>query len=186
MMPADSGTPLPSRADLLREGGLYPIPVPLGWKLIGAHLEDVPIPSIPGDPFHRILSRGELLATEQNPGQPAEAMTFRRYPLPGPPSAGILGQYTALVLGILSKQGIAARVVSQQILRCALSGSQQPCAKLVVEKQIRSGDSMTEIHYLVSDSAGLSWQLVYLLRRDDLDSWAPLLAEIEGPHAAAL
>jgi hypothetical protein len=156
--------------------------VPLGWKLIGPQLQDEVIPRVPGDPFHRILARGELLATEQDPGHPPEAMMFRRYPLPGPPSAGILGQYVAGVFDTLTKQGVAARAVTQVILRCALS--QHPCAKLVVEKQIKSGERMIEIHYLVSDSAGLSWLLVYLLRPDNLASWAPLLAEIEGSQAA--
>jgi hypothetical protein len=48
-----------------------------------------------------------------------------------------------------------------------------------------SGDSRTEFHYLVSDLANLNWELVYLLRRDNLGAWAPLLAEIDGPLSAA-
>ena len=181
MTPADSGTAMPSRAGLLRDGGLYPIPVPLGWKLIGARGEDVAIPLVAGDPFHRILARGSLLATEQNPGQPPEVMTLRQYALPGPPSVAILSQYAALVLGTLTKQGTAPRVVGQQISNCALSN--QACAKLVLERT-NSGDRRTEIHYLVSDLANVNWELVYLLRRDNLGSWVPLFAEIDGPPSA--
>lgn len=173
---------MPSRADLLANGGLYPVPVPLGWKLIGALGEDVAIPVVAGDPCHRILARGALLATEQNPGQPPEVMTLRQYKLPGPPSADILSQYAALVLGTLTKQGAAPRVVSQQVSRCALS--ERPCAKLVVQRT-SSSDSRTEIHYLVSDLANLNWELVYLLRGDNLRVWAPLLAEIDGSQPAA-
>jgi hypothetical protein len=182
MVQAGDGVPRPSRTDFLRLGGLYPVPVPLGWKLIGARGEDVAIPVVAGDPFHRLLARGALLATEHDPGHPAEVMTLRKYALPSPPSGDILEKYTELVLATLTKQGVAPRVASQQISRCALS--QLPCAKLVVERTT-SGDSRTEIHYLVCDLASLNWELVYLLRRDNLSSWAPLLAAIEGPPAAA-
>lgn len=75
-MPSPS-SPLPSRADLLRDGGLYPIPVPLSWKLIGADGEDVPIPLVEGSAFHRILARGALLATETRAGEPPETMLRR-------------------------------------------------------------------------------------------------------------
>ncbi len=182
MVQASHGTSRPSRANLLRLGGLYPVPVPLGWKLIGANGEDVTIPVVAGDPFHRILARGALLATEHDPGHPAEAMTLRKYALPSPPSADILEKYTQMVLATLTKQGVSQRVASQRISTCALS--HLPCAKLVVERTT-SGDSRTEIHYLVCDLASLNWELVYLLRRDNLSSWAPLLAEIDGPPVAS-
>jgi hypothetical protein len=39
--------PTPSRAELLEDGGLYPVVVPLGWKLIGQAGEDLAIPAVP-------------------------------------------------------------------------------------------------------------------------------------------
>src|SRR5262245_9764531 len=56
--------PLPSRADMLKDGGLYPIPIPLGWKMIDEDARAIDIPEVPGDPFHRVLGKGSLMATE--------------------------------------------------------------------------------------------------------------------------
>jgi hypothetical protein len=36
-----------------------------------------------------------------------------------------------------------------------------------------------ELRYLVRDQTGQGWELVYLLRRDNLDAWGPLLGEID-------
>src|SRR5262245_15697176 len=129
---SSSGAQVPSVVDLLREGGLYPVPLPLGWKLVGEQGEDVPIPAVPGDPFHRILARGALLATELQPSQPAEAMMLRQCVLAGPPSETTLEQYAELVLDSLVQQGLGPRVVDKHVFSCALS--QQPCAKLVIER----------------------------------------------------
>jgi len=171
----------PSRAELLRDGGLYPIPVPLDWKLIGEHGEDVAIPAVPGDPIHRILARGALLATEIHPGTPPELMALRQSPFPGAPSSTILEQYVKQVLDGLTQQGVQPRLVSQQIVPCALSP--QPCAKVVVERTTPA-DDRTERHYLIRDRAGFTWELVYLFRRNSVRSWAPLFAEIDGTPLA--
>lgn len=172
---------LPSRAELLRNGGLYPVPVPLNWKLIGTDGEDVRIPTVEGSAFHRILARGALLATETHPGNPPEAMTLRRYSLSGAPSPDILEQYAKGLLDALTQQGLGPRIVSQQIVACRLS--QEPCAKLVVQRE-SNADNRTEVHYLLRDQATSSWELVYLLRRDNLSAWAPLLAEIDASPVA--
>lgn len=172
--------PLPLHADLLEKGGLFPIPVPRGWKLIGADGQDEAIPNVPTDPFHKLLARGALLATESHAGNPPEAMTLRRYAFPGAPSAS-LQTYATLVLNALRDQGLGARVLRQESLACALTPG--PCAKLVVER-ISDHDSRVEIHYLLRDRAELGWELVYLLRRDNLAAWQPLFGEIEGRAAA--
>lgn len=170
-----------SRAELHWDGGLYPVPVPLGWKLIGPDSGEVPMPRGAGDPHHLVLARGALLATERVPGRPPEAMMLRRFALSGPPSARILPSYANLVVQGLMMQGLVARVVTQEIAPCALSP--HPCAKLVFERA-SSNDDRREVHYLVLDRGGQSWELVYLLRRDNLDAWAPLLKEIDAPSSA--
>jgi hypothetical protein len=179
-MPAPNHS-LPSRADLLKNGGLYPIPVPRGWKLIDTEGEDVALPVIPSDPFHKVLARGALLATEIQPGGLPEAMTLRQYAFAGAP-AGSLQAYATLILNGLRGQQLGARVLRQESLACALTPG--PCAKLVVER-ISPADDRIEVHYLLRDHAGLSWELVYLLRRDNLSGWAPLLGVIEGPAPGA-
>lgn len=181
--PRGEATP-PSRAELLRFGGFYPIPVPLTWKLIGTDGEDVAIPPIEGSPFHRILARGALLATETSPGSPPEAMTLSEslFPYHGAPSAALLERYTETLISELSRQRLAPRVVSQQVFSCAVS--QQACAKLVIERNADS-DNRTELRYLLRDQASLTWELVYLVRRDNLPQWAPLFAELEGSAAPA-
>src|SRR4051812_16931568 len=89
MQASATGSP-PSRTDLLKTGGLYPVSVPLGWKLIDEAGQDVAIPAVPGDPFHRILARGALLATEIRSGPQPEVMTLRQYALPAPLTPTIL------------------------------------------------------------------------------------------------
>src|SRR5262245_12137991 len=173
-------TELPSHAELLRDGGLYPIPVPLGWKLIGSNGEDIAIPVVENGPFHRILARGALLATEAHPGQPPEAMTLRMFALSGPPSQPILDDYSRLVNDAASRQGLHPRIVSKQIIPSALSS--EPCAKLVIE-QGGTTDRRLEIRYLVRDRAGSTWELAYVLRADNAVAWSPLLAEIESGQA---
>jgi hypothetical protein len=175
MSPPNAETP--SHADLLREGGLYPIPVPLSWKLIGANGEDVLFPTVEGAFCHRILARGALLATETRPGSPPEAMTLRQYSLSGVPSTDVLEKYAKPLVDSLAQQGLRPRIVSQQTVRRVLG--EQACAKLVVERN-GSADDRIEIHYLVRDQATVGWELVYLLRRDNLAVWAPLIAEIDG------
>ena len=168
----------PSRADLLKDGGFYPVPVPLGWKLSGSEGEDVVIPVVSGHPFHRILARGALLATEAHPGQPRELMTLRHYKLPEAPSEAVLRQYSELVLAPLVDLGVEPSVASSGICSCRLS--ERPCAKLIVERASAT-DNRTSIHYLLLDRAGHSWELVYLLRPNNLAAWTPLLEEIDGP-----
>jgi hypothetical protein len=57
--------------------------------------------------------------------------------------------------------------------------SEEPCVKLVIQRQ-PDADARTELRYLIRDRASSTWELVYLLRSDNLPQWAPLLAEIEG------
>lgn len=178
-MPAPTHSPS-SRTGLRKIAGLYPIPLPNGWKLIDTEGEDFAIPDTPDEPFHKILARGALLATELQPGEPPEVMTLRQYAFSGAP-ADNLRTYATLILNGLRGQQLGARVLRQESLACALTPG--PCAKLVVQR-ISPADDRIEIRYLLRDHAGLSWELVYLLRHDNLSAWAPLLAEIEGPAAA--
>ena len=168
---------LPSREELLRDGGLYPIPAPLEWKLIGAEGEDVAIPHVEGSPFHRILARGALLAAETEPQQPPELMTLRKLTLPSPLPSALLEQYSAQLRAHLSKNGIESRLIFQELAPCALTVER--CAKLVLERRSAS-DDRTELRYLLCDRTGQGWELAYLLRRDNLAAWSPLLAEIDG------
>lgn len=46
--------PLPSIAEVLKDGGLYPIPIPLGWKMIEGDGQAIDFPEIPGAPFHAV------------------------------------------------------------------------------------------------------------------------------------
>jgi hypothetical protein len=180
-MPSSRASDLPSRDDLLRSGGLFPIPLPLGWKLIDEAGKEVPLPAVPGDPFHRILARGALLATEAEPGRLSEAMTLRRYALPGAVSPAMVDQYVRFVLDHLAKQGVAPRLVSQQVADCALSD--EPCGKIVFDRASPT-DTRSEVHYLVRDRGQQAWQLVYLLRRENVSAWAPLFAELDAHRGA--
>lgn len=167
---------VPSRSDLLRQGGLYPIPIPHTWKLIGSQGEDIAIPPVAGHPFHRILARGALLAMEKEPTGPAEAMTLRQIALPSELSATLLQSYVLQVVESLAQQGLAPRVLDQRVAICRLSAT--PAAKVVLERN-HPRDDRLELRYLVRDQTGQGWELVYLLRRGNLDAWGPLLSEID-------
>jgi len=167
----------PSRAELLEHGGVYPVVVPLGWKLIGSAGEDVPIPPVPGAPFHRILAQGALLATEEARTEQAEMMMVRHFPLPAP-ITNMLDRYADAVMGTLAKQGLNPRLDEKRIGTCTLSD--EPCAKVVVSR-LAPRDGRLEIHFLVRDKKDVTWELTYLLRQAEIDRWRPLLAEVEGP-----
>jgi hypothetical protein len=168
----------PSRAELLKEGGIYPVVFPLGWKLVGPAGEDVAIPGMPGHSFHRILAQGALLATEVERTEQPEVMTVRRYTLPGPVTAGVLGRYVDVIKEALARKGLAPRVDENRIGICALS--EEPCGRVIVSR-MAPADGRMEIHYLIRDHRGEPWELTYLIRQADIDRWRPLLAEIEGP-----
>jgi hypothetical protein len=172
----------PTRADLLNEGGIYAVVVPLGWKLVGKAGEDLAIPAVPGQPFHRILVHGALLATEVAHTERPEVMTVRRQALPGPVTVGGLSSYIEVIMGALATKGLDPRVDEKRIGSCALS--EEPCGRAIVSRTAPA-DGRLEIHYLVRDLKGLSWELTYLIRRANFDSWRPLLAEIDGPLLAS-
>lgn len=88
---------LPSRAELLDAGGIYPVVVPLGWKLIDSDGNDEAIPELPGSPFHRILATGTLFATESERSDQSELMIVRHYSLPGLLTPAILDQYVGIL-----------------------------------------------------------------------------------------
>lgn len=140
---------------------------------------DEAIPIIEGSPFHRILARGALLATETVPGSPPEGMIFRRAQpaYSAAPSTELLQSFASDVTAELAQHGLAPRLVSQQMFSCAVSA--HACAKIIVERNAPA-DTRTEIRYLIRDRASLNWELFYLIRRENLPRWAPLLAEIEG------
>jgi hypothetical protein len=170
----------PSRADLLKEGGIYPVVVPLGWKLVGPAGEDIAIPPVPGQTFHRILAQGALLATEATRTEQAEMMTVRRYSLPGPITPDILDRYAGIILEALAKQRLTPVLDEKRIGICALSD--EPCGRIVVSRR-SPADGRTEIHFLVRDQKGDTWELTYLIRQADAHRWRALLAEIDGPGA---
>lgn len=167
-----------SRADLLKDGGIYPVVVPLGWKIVGPSGEHEDIPAIPGHPFHRILGRGALLAVEAVRSDQPELMVLRQYGLRVPVTSAMLGRYADSVLHALSLKTLRPRVDEQRIGICALSS--QPAGKVVVSR-LAPGDGRMDIRYLVRDLKGQPWELTYLVRQSDIDRWRPLLEEIEGP-----
>jgi hypothetical protein len=171
----------PSRADLLKQGGIYPVVVPLGWKLVGPAGEDIAIPPVPGQPFHRLLAKGALMAVEPALTEQPEVMTVRPYALPGSITPELLDRYTDLVVQALVKQGLRPRVAERRIGIGALSN--EPCGRIVIDRGVPA-DGRTEIHFLVRDQKGDSWELTYLIRQTDVDRWRSLLAEIEGPLVA--
>jgi hypothetical protein len=169
----------PSRADLLKQGGIYPVVIPLGWKLVGPAGEDIDIPAVPGQPFHRVLAQGAIMAVEPElTGQP-EAMTVRRFSLPGSISPEILDRYASDVLQELAKKGLTPTVAEKRVGICALSD--EPCGRLVIDRG--PADGRTEIHFVVRDQRSDSWELTYLVRQANLDRWRSLLADIEGRRA---
>ena len=171
-------SPFPSRADLLKDGGLNPIPVPLGWKLINTAGQEEEIPAIPEHPFHRILARGALLAMEGGHSDQRRVMMLRQYPLPGPLTPVLLDQYVTIVMGHLANSGFGPRLLTRRVTTCALSD--EPCVKVVVDRTAPT-DALSEFRYLVRDQTRQGWELVYLVHRENLGAWAPILAEIDGP-----
>lgn len=171
----------PSRADLLKHGGIHPVVVPLGWKFIGPAGEDIEIQPVPGHPFHRILAQGALLATEAACAEQPEVMTTRRCAITGQITGEMLNRYADAIVVALAKQGLNPRVDEKRIGMCALS--EEPCGKVVVSR-LTPADGRVEIHFLVRDQQGKIWELRYLIRRTDVDRWRPLLREIEGTFVA--
>lgn len=165
-----------SRSELLDSGGLYPVVVPLDWKLIGAKGQDVTIPRVAGDPVHRILASGALLATEVTPKGPPEMMTFRQHGWSGALGQSVLSRYVEEVLDELAKQGLQPDLEEARIGNFIVS--KEPSAKVVVNRM--APDGRQEIRYLARDRRKVWWELLYLVRRTNLDQWLPLLAEIEG------
>jgi hypothetical protein len=172
---------LPSRADLLKDGGLFPIPVPLGWKLINAAGDEEEIPAVAGDPFHRILARGALLATEDGRTDQTELVALSQFPLPGPAVPALLDLYVKKLMGHLIDSGFAPRLITRCITNCTLND--EPCVKVVVDRAAPT-DGRLEVRYLVRDRTRQGWELAYLFRRENLGAWAPLLAEIDGPDTS--
>lgn len=168
----------PSRADLLKEGGIYPVVVPLGWNLVGPAGEDEAIPHIPGHPVHRILAKGALMAVEPEPAsQPEMMMVVRRYTLSGPITSDILDRYADSVFRALQKQGLEPHLNEKRVGICALSPKQ---SGRVVLRRDAAGDGRMEIRFLVRDQKGDAWELTYLIRQVDADRWRSLLAEVDG------
>jgi hypothetical protein len=170
--------PLPSRADMLKDGGLYPIPIPLGWKIIDEDARAIDIPEIPGDPFHRVLWKGGLLATEAEHTAEPEVIALDRHSFTDPLTPDSLGRYADYVMNLNREAGRIAHLTTQQIGKCMLSN--EPCGKIVIE---RTGptDTRVEIRWLLRDATRQGWELGYLVRRSRLKDWAPLFAEIDGP-----
>ncbi len=170
-------TDVPSRADLLTAGGIYPVVVPLGWKLIGKEGADVGIPAVPGDPFHRITAKGALLATEAVRSDQPEVMTVRPFGSSDLFTSQGLDRYVEAVMVTLGERGLEPRLDEKRIGTCALGTG--PCVKVVVSRMSPT-ESRMEIHYLTQDQRDQSWEIVYLVRRAEIERWRLLLAEIEG------
>src|SRR4051812_44322768 len=75
----------PSTAEVLAQGGIYPVTVPLGWKLVNEAGQPEDIPSVPGAPFHRIIAKGAILAQPPGPTRASsEALMFTALHEPAP------------------------------------------------------------------------------------------------------
>jgi hypothetical protein len=172
----------PSRADLLADGGIYPVMIPLGWVFIDAEGQEEGIPAVPGAMVHRILAKGALMATERQSADEPEMVTVRKYNFQGPVNEAILNRYAEIVGAGLHRQGIASDLEVVGLMRCSLS--EEPCGKLLV-RHMAPNDRRVEYRYLLRDRQRQPWELVYLVRSSNLDAWRPLLAEIEAsPHDA--
>jgi hypothetical protein len=176
-----SGPQKPSRAELLESGGLYPVPLPLTWQLIGEDGEPTALPKEEGSSFHRLLAKGALLAVESGNRAEPGTMMLRQYSLSGPVTADFVARYGDAQLKALREQGLAPTVQTRGVSSSAFSA--EPCLKLHLLRN-HMNDSRAAFHYVLRDRAGKAWELVYLVRRDELDAWKPLLAEIDGPPGA--
>jgi hypothetical protein len=170
----------PSREDLLKGGGLYPIVFPLGWKLVNTRGELEDVPALPGQPFHRVLVQGALMATSGASDSQGELLMVRWFPLDRSIEAA-LDAYARTVAGQIAKQGIAAHVDEARVVTTKLSTA--PCGKVVIHRA-GANDDRVQIHYLVLDRTGRAWELTYLLRRENLAQWQPLFAEIDDSRTA--
>jgi hypothetical protein len=136
-------------------------------------LEDVP--GLPGQPFHRVLVQGALMATSGVSDSQGELMMVRWFPLDRPIEAA-LDAYARTVAAQLGRQGITARVDEARVTTSKLSTA--PCGKVVI-RRASANDDRVQIQYLLLDRTGRAWELTYLLRRENLGQWQALLAEID-------
>src|SRR4051812_46965275 len=84
----------PSTAQVLAQGGIYPVAVPLGWKLVNEAGKPEDIPSVAGDPFHKIIAIGAILAQPPGPQvASSEAVMFTALHEPAPITQSTLDRY---------------------------------------------------------------------------------------------
>jgi hypothetical protein len=162
-----------SRAELLAAGGIYPVAVPLGWKLVDANGKPESIPAVAGDPFHRVLAKGALVASPAGSGEDSEAVMFTALHEPAPITRSLLESYAEEVVAAAKAKGFAPRIDEKTML------DTPPRGRLVLARTAPN-DGRIERHYLLADAQGVTWQLVYLVRPENLPSWQPLFAAVEG------
>lgn len=163
------GKELPSRREVVSQGGIYPVAVPLGWKLVNesGHAED--IPAVPGDTFHKILAKGAILAQSPGPaGETSEVVMFTALHQPAPINQSMLDRYAEKMTNAAGKS------VEEKVML-----TDPPRGRLVLVRTTPS-DHRIERHYLLADAKGSTWQLVYLVKPENLDAWRPLFAAVEA------
>jgi hypothetical protein len=166
----------PTRADLLAKGGIYPVVVPLGWKAVNPEAKDEEIPRRGEPPFHRIIAQGAMMAKESEAAN-REFMIFTALHEQPPITEAMLDGYADDIVKQFVKNGVPCRVSEKKIFERA----KRPAAKVVIERD--STDGRVAVDYLFEDAKHELWQLSYMIRRDDLGRWQPMLAEVESPPA---
>ena len=106
---------------------------------------------------------------------------LRQYSLSGPVTDEFVARYCEAQLKALRLQGLAPTVHVRALSTSALSP--EPCLKVQLLRN-HVNDSRAELHYVLRDRAQNAWELIYLVRREELEAWKPIFAEIDCPNLA--
>jgi hypothetical protein len=160
--------------DLLVPGPTDIAIVPFGWKLVGPDGKEQPIEKVPGTKYHRLPANRALLATDGSGPDRAESMLLTSFHSRGPVTAEMLDRYAEQVAKS-APAGTEKKVAAKQLFNHTTT--REPRGKLFVART--PADGRHEIHYLFTDRAHETWQLVYLVRHENVEKWRTLLAELD-------
>jgi hypothetical protein len=160
--------------DLLVHGPTDVAVVPFGWKLVDASGKQQEIPTVPGTKYHRLPANRALLATDGNAADKGESMLLASFHSRGPVTASMLDRYAEQVAKS-APAGTQKKVEAKQMF--THTTTREPRGKLFVSRM--PADGRHEIHYLFTDRAHETWQLVYLVRNENVDTWRTVLAELD-------
>lgn len=175
----DEKPPPSSRSAVLEHGGIYPVVLPFGWRLIDAKGQPEEIPRLPNTAFSRILGAGALLATETGPPGRAESMMFASLHRAAPITREQLESYASSQLASLRLESPDAAITETRLFTYGARGDQ--AAKLAISRVGRDA-TFTHVHYLLPDARREMWRLTYSIRTSELAQWREMLADVE--HSA--